>query len=107
MDLKDQPPVTPWIVAASVMRATFMEILDTSVVNVSIPHIAGNLAATIDEGTWVVTSYLVSNVIILSSTTRRRLFRTRRKNSRRRSSISYRWSHPESPQIPPVMAGCH
>src|SRR5690348_14110168 len=47
------------------MLATFMEILDTTVVNVSIPHIAGNLASTVEEGTWVVTSYLVSNAIIL------------------------------------------
>lgn len=47
------------------MLATFIEILDTTVVNVSIPHIAGNLAATVEEGTWVVTSYLVSNAIIL------------------------------------------
>jgi DHA2 family multidrug resistance protein len=49
----------------SVMLATFMEILDTTVVNVSIQHIAGNLAATQEEGTWVVTSYLVANAIIL------------------------------------------
>ncbi len=49
----------------SVMLATFMEILDTTVVNVSIQHIAGNLAATNEEGTWVVTSYLVANAIIL------------------------------------------
>jgi DHA2 family multidrug resistance protein len=47
------------------MLATFMELLDTTVVNVSLPHIAGNLSATVDEGTWVVTSYLVSNAIIL------------------------------------------
>ena len=47
------------------MLATFMEVFDTTVVNVSIPHIAGNLAATVEEGTWVVTSYLVSNAIIL------------------------------------------
>ena len=47
------------------MLATFMELLDTTVVNVSIPHIAGNLAASVDEGTWVVTSYLVSNAVIL------------------------------------------
>ena len=58
-------PVNPWIVTAAVMLATFMEILDTTVVNVSVPHIAGNLGATVDEGTWVVTSYLVSNAIIL------------------------------------------
>ncbi len=65
MDGEEYPRVNPWIVAFSVMLATFMEILDTTVVNVSIPHIAGNLAATIEEGTWVVTSYLVSNAIVL------------------------------------------
>jgi DHA2 family multidrug resistance protein len=58
-------PVNPWIVTAAVMLATFMEVLDTTVVNVSVPHMAGNLGATVDEGTWVVTSYLVSNAIIL------------------------------------------
>ncbi len=58
-------PVNPWVVTAAVMLATFMEILDTTVVNVSVPHIAGNLGATVDEGTWVVTSYLVSNAVIL------------------------------------------
>ena len=47
------------------MLATFMEVLDTTVVNVSIPHIAGNLASTNEEGTWVVTSYLVSNAVVL------------------------------------------
>jgi DHA2 family multidrug resistance protein len=47
------------------MFATFMEILDTTVVNVSIPHISGNLASTVEEGTWVVTSYLVANAVIL------------------------------------------
>lgn len=57
--------VNPWIVTIAVMSATFMELLDTTVVNVSIPHIAGNLASTVEEGTWVVTSYLVSNAIIL------------------------------------------
>ena len=57
--------MNPWVVTFSVMLATFMEVLDTTVVNVSIPHIAGNLAATNEEGTWVVTSYLVSNAIIL------------------------------------------
>jgi hypothetical protein len=53
--------VNPWIVAVAVMFATFMEVLDTTVVNVSLPHIAGNLSATIDESTWVLTSYLVAN----------------------------------------------
>lgn len=61
----DSRAINPWVVTLAVMLATFMEILDTTVVNVSIPHIAGNLAATIEEGTWVVTSYLVSNAIIL------------------------------------------
>jgi DHA2 family multidrug resistance protein len=61
----EHPHVNPWIVTVSVMLATFMELLDTTVVNVSIPHIAGNLAASVDEGTWVVTSYLVSNAVIL------------------------------------------
>ena len=58
-------PINPWIVTIAVMLATFMEILDTTVVNVSIPHIAGNMGATVEEGTWVVTSYLVSNAVIL------------------------------------------
>ena len=61
----ENPPINPWIVTCSVMLATFMEVLDTTVVNVSIPHIAGNLASTNEEGTWVVTSYLVSNAIVL------------------------------------------
>ena len=52
----------------SVMLATFMEVLDTSVANVSLPHIAGNLSATTDEATWVLTSYLVANAIILPAT---------------------------------------
>lgn len=50
------------------MLATFMEVLDTSVANVSLPHIAGNLSATTDEATWVLTSYLVANAIILPAT---------------------------------------
>lgn len=50
------------------MLATFMEVLDSTVVNVSLPHIAGNLSATIDESTWVLTSYLVSNAIVLPAT---------------------------------------
>jgi len=61
-------PVNPWIVAVAVMTATFMEVLDTTVVNVSLPHIAGNLSATIDESTWALTSYLVANAIILPLT---------------------------------------
>jgi DHA2 family multidrug resistance protein len=61
-------PVNPWLVAVSVMFATFMEVLDTTVVNVSLPHIAGSLSVTIDEATWALTSYLVANAIILPMT---------------------------------------
>jgi DHA2 family multidrug resistance protein len=62
------PRVNPWIVAISVMLATFMEVLDTTVVNVSLPHIAGSLSASTDEATWALTSYLVANAIILPIT---------------------------------------
>ncbi len=62
-------PLAPaGIVALSVMLATFMEVLDSTVVNVSLPHIAGNLSASIDEATWVLTSYLVANAVILPIT---------------------------------------
>src|SRR6058998_634611 len=64
----DIPAVNPWIIAISVMLGTFMEVLDTSVVNVSLPHIAGSLSASIDEATWTVTSYLVANAIVLPMT---------------------------------------
>src|ERR1035438_9814209 len=60
-----KPSVNPWMVAASVMLATFMVVLDSSVANVALPHIAGNLSASTDESTWVLTSYLVSNAIML------------------------------------------
>jgi MFS transporter, DHA2 family, multidrug resistance protein len=63
-----QRQINPWIIAISVMFATFMEVLDTTVVNVSLPHIAGSMSATIDEATWVLTSYLVANAIILPMT---------------------------------------
>src|SRR5438270_10356656 len=66
--MSDPPRVNPWIVAVSVMFATFMEVLDTTVVNVSLPHIAGSLSASIDEATWALTSYLVANAIILPMT---------------------------------------
>ena len=59
------PEINPWLIAVTVMVATFMEVLDTSVANVSLPHIAGNLSAGVDESTWVLTSYLVSNAIVL------------------------------------------
>jgi DHA2 family multidrug resistance protein len=60
-----RPAVNPWVIAVVVTMATFMEVLDTSVANVALPHIAGNLSAGIDESTWVLTSYLVSNAIVL------------------------------------------
>src|ERR1700681_944780 len=63
-----QRTVNPWLIAVAVMFATFMEVLDTTVVNVSLPHIAGSLSATIDEATWALTSYLVANAIILPMT---------------------------------------
>ena len=66
--MSDRPQVNPWLVAVAVMFATFMEVLDTTVVNVSLPHIAGSLSATIDEATWGLTSYLVANAIILPMT---------------------------------------
>jgi MFS transporter, DHA2 family, multidrug resistance protein len=63
-----KPRFNPWLVAASVMLATVMEVLDTSVANVALPHISGNLSATTEEATWVLTSYLVANAIILPAT---------------------------------------
>ncbi len=59
------PSVNPWLIAAVVSLAAFMEVLDTSIANVALPHIAGNLGASSDESTWVLTSYLVSNAIVL------------------------------------------
>src|SRR6202162_4341022 len=60
--------INPWLIAIAVMSSTFMEVLDTTVVNVSLPHIAGNLSASTDEATWALTSYLVANAIILPMT---------------------------------------
>src|SRR5436309_1340486 len=65
---QEQPHVNPWIVAVAVMFATFMEVLDTTVVNVSLPHIAGSLSASVDEAAWALTSYLVANAVILPMT---------------------------------------
>src|SRR5207247_614167 len=62
------PQINPWIIVISVMFSTFMEVLDTTVVNVSLPHIAGNLSATPEEATWALTSYLVANAIVLPIT---------------------------------------
>jgi DHA2 family multidrug resistance protein len=60
-----KPRVNPWIIAVTVALAAFMEVLDTSIANVALPHIAGSLGASTDEGTWVLTSYLVANAIVL------------------------------------------
>jgi DHA2 family multidrug resistance protein len=60
-----QPRFSPWLVAGSVILATFMEVLDTTIVAVCLPTMAGNLGATMEEATWVLTSYLISNAIIL------------------------------------------
>ena len=57
--------INPWVIAVTVTLATFMEVLDTSIANVALPHISGNLSAGADESTWVLTSYLVSNAIVL------------------------------------------
>src|SRR5665213_224126 len=62
---ESKPAVNPWLIAITVTLATFMEVLDTSIANVALPHIAGSLSATIDEVTWVLTSYLVANAIVL------------------------------------------
>jgi DHA2 family multidrug resistance protein len=62
---KVRPPVNHWIVALTVTLATFMEVLDTSIANVALPHIAGGLSAGRSQATWVLTSYLVANAIVL------------------------------------------
>src|SRR5436189_1517287 len=64
----DQQQVNPWLIAMAVMFGTFMEVLDTTVVNVALPHIAGSMSATVEEATWSLTSYLVANAIILPMT---------------------------------------
>jgi DHA2 family multidrug resistance protein len=60
-----RPSANPWMIALAVMLATFMVVLDSSIANVALPHIAGTLSASTDESTWVLTSYLVSNAIML------------------------------------------
>src|SRR6267142_598963 len=60
-----RPKENPWLIGVVVSLAAFMEVLDTSIANVALPHIAGNLAASNDQSTWVLTSYLVSNAIVL------------------------------------------
>jgi len=63
-----RPQVNPWLIALSVMLATFMEVLDTSIANVSLKHIAGSLSVSTDESTWVLTSYLIANAIVIPTT---------------------------------------
>jgi MFS transporter, DHA2 family, multidrug resistance protein len=66
VDVDAAPPaINPWAVAITVTLATFMELLDTSIANVSLPHIAGGLGSSFDEATWVLTSYLVANAVVL------------------------------------------
>src|SRR5271156_1521695 len=60
-----RPSYNPWLIAVVVALAVFMEVLDTSIANVALPYMAGNLGASNDQSTWVLTSYLVSNAIIL------------------------------------------
>ncbi|HVN81663.1 MAG TPA: DHA2 family efflux MFS transporter permease subunit [Terriglobia bacterium] len=60
-----RPKSSPWLIAVAVAMAAFMEVLDTSIANVALPYMAGNLGASTDESTWVLTSYLVSNAIVL------------------------------------------
>jgi DHA2 family multidrug resistance protein len=60
-----KPRVNPWLIAMTVALAAFMEVLDTSIANVALPHIGGSLGASTDEATWVLTSYLVSNAVVL------------------------------------------
>src|SRR5262249_55970374 len=60
-----RPRFNPWLIAVVVAMAAFMEVLDTSIANVALPYIGGNLGASNDESTWVLTSYLVSNAIVL------------------------------------------
>ena len=60
-----RPKYNPWLIAVVVAVAAFMEVLDTSIANVALPHIAGNLGASNDQSTWVLTSYLVSNAVVL------------------------------------------
>src|SRR2546426_188387 len=60
-----RPQVNPWLIAVVVAMAAFMEVLDTSIANVALPYMAGNLGASNDESTWVLTSYLVSNAVVL------------------------------------------
>jgi MFS transporter, DHA2 family, multidrug resistance protein len=65
-DANWKPAVNPWVIALVVTLVAFMEILDTTIVNVALPHIAGSLSASSDEAAWALTSYLVANGIVLT-----------------------------------------
>jgi len=60
-----QPKVDLWVIGVTVSMAAFLEVLDTSIANVALPYIAGNLGASYDDSTWVLTSYLAANAIVL------------------------------------------
>src|SRR5713226_3801503 len=60
-----RPKANPWIIAAVVSLAAFMEVLDTSIANVALPYMAGGLGASVDNASWVLTSYLVANAVVL------------------------------------------
>ena len=63
-----RPTINPWRIAGTVTLSTFMEVLDSSIANVALPHIAGSLSAAVDESTWGLTAYLVSNASVLPLT---------------------------------------
>ena len=65
LQTKTRRQVNPWVVALTVTLATFMELLDTSIANVSLPYIAGGLGRSFDEVTWILTTYLVANAVVL------------------------------------------
>ena len=65
LPVAERPAINPWVIAVTVTLATFMELLDTAIANVALPHIAGGLASGLDESTWVLTSYLVANAVVL------------------------------------------
>src|SRR3954469_12428761 len=60
-----RPEINPWFIAAAVVLPAFMEVIDTSIASVCLPHIAGSLSASNDEATWVLTIYLLSNAVVL------------------------------------------
>jgi DHA2 family multidrug resistance protein len=62
---RSRKPINPWVIALTVTLATFMELLDTSIANVSLPYIAGGLGRSFDEVTWILTTYLVANAVVL------------------------------------------